>query len=133
PDLETLHLDNMNPITIVEWPEKSREGIRIIAEHNTPGDTAAFGLESADPVVQEANNLNVTAEECFQAVKIVNDEAGWRPGEDRQTTRRHTATMQGIGCRNCYRESICCTVCRRNAAPRTTTTGRSSSASTMRA
>ncbi|QLG50967.1 radical SAM protein [Natrinema halophilum] len=82
PDLETLHLDNMNPITIVEWPEASREGIRIIAEHNTPGDTAAFGLESADPVVQEENNLNVTAEECFEAVKVVNEEAGWRPGEN---------------------------------------------------
>jgi radical SAM superfamily enzyme with C-terminal helix-hairpin-helix motif len=80
PDLGTLHLDNMNPITIVRWPEKAREGIRIIAEHNTPGDTAAFGLESADPVVQEENNLNVTAEECFRAVKIVNEEAGWRPG-----------------------------------------------------
>jgi len=70
----------MNPITIVRWPEKSREGIRIIAKHNTPGDTAAFGLESADPAVQEANNLNVTAEECFRAVKVVNEEAGWRPG-----------------------------------------------------
>ncbi|MCU4975118.1 radical SAM protein [Halobacteria archaeon AArc-m2/3/4] len=80
PDLETLHLDNMNPITIAKWPEKSREGIRIIAEHNTPGDTAAFGLESADPVVQEENNLNVSAEECFEAVRIVNEEAGWRPG-----------------------------------------------------
>jgi len=85
PDLGTLHLDNMNPITIVRWPEKSRQGIRIIAEHNTPGDTAAFGLESADPVVQEENNLNVTAEECFRAVKIVNEEAGWRPGEDRSS------------------------------------------------
>ena len=82
PDLETLHLDNMNPITIVNWPEKSREGIRIIAAHNTPGDTAAFGLESADPVVQEANQLNVTADECFEAIRIVNEEAGWRPGED---------------------------------------------------
>ncbi len=82
PDLETLHLDNMNPITVVKWPEKAREGIRIIAEHNTPGDTAAFGLESADPVVQEENNLNVTAEECFEAVKIVNEEGGWRPGEE---------------------------------------------------
>ena len=80
PDLRTLHLDNMNPITIVRWPEKSREGIRIIAEHNTPGDTAAFGLESADPLVQEKNNLNVSAEECFRAVKIVNEEGGWRPG-----------------------------------------------------
>jgi len=82
PDLGTLHLDNMNPITIVEWPETSREGIRIIAEHNTPGDTAAFGLESADPLVQEENNLNVTADECFEAIRIVNEEAGWRPGED---------------------------------------------------
>jgi radical SAM superfamily enzyme with C-terminal helix-hairpin-helix motif len=85
PDLGTLHLDNMNPITIVKWPEKSREGIRIIAEHNTPGDTAAFGLESADPLVQEANNLNVSAEECLRAVRIVNEEGGWRPGGNRST------------------------------------------------
>jgi len=81
PDLGTLHLDNMNPITIVRWPDLAREGIRIIAAHNTPGDTAAFGLESADPVVQEENNLNVSAEECFRAVEIVNEEGGWRPGE----------------------------------------------------
>ncbi|NHN42562.1 radical SAM protein [Halorubellus sp. JP-L1] len=82
PDLETLHLDNMNPITVVKWPELAREGIRTIAKYNTPGDTAAFGLESADPVVQEANELNVTAEECFRAVEIVNEEAGWRPGKE---------------------------------------------------
>ena len=81
PDLGTLHLDNMNPVTITEYPELSREGIRIIAEHNTPGDTAAFGLESADPVVQEQNNLLVTAEECLEAVRVVNEEGGWRPGE----------------------------------------------------
>ncbi|MFB6302234.1 MAG: radical SAM protein [Haloferacaceae archaeon] len=82
PGIETLHLDNMNPVTIVDYPERSREGIRIIAEHNTPGDTAAFGLESADPVVQEENNLLVSAEECLEAVRVVNEEAGWRPGED---------------------------------------------------
>ncbi|MDQ2073126.1 radical SAM protein [Haloarcula sp. NS06] len=85
PDLETLHLDNMNPITVVKWPEKAREGIRIIAEHNTPGDTAAFGLESADPNVMSDNNLNVTADQCFEAVKIVNEVAGWRPGGEKDT------------------------------------------------
>ncbi|TYL40293.1 radical SAM protein [Natronococcus pandeyae] len=95
PDLETLHLDNMNPITIVNWPEQSREGIRIIAEHNTPGDTAAFGLESADPLVQEENNLNVTAEECFEAVKIVNEEAGWRPGGPRDPRTSDSASAGG--------------------------------------
>jgi len=83
PDLETLHLDNMNPVTIVDYPERSREGIEVIAEHNTAGDTAAFGLESADPVVQAENNLLVTAEECLEAVRVVNEAAGWRPGEDR--------------------------------------------------
>ena len=81
PGIETLHLDNMNPVTIVEYPDRSREGIRIIAEHNTPGDTAAFGLESADPVVRERNNLLVSAEECLEAVRIVNEEGGWRPGD----------------------------------------------------
>ena len=89
PALETLHLDNMNPITVVRWPEQSREGIRIIAEHNTPGDTAAFGLESADPVVQEQNDLNVTADECFRAIEIVNEVAGWRPGDERADAPTH--------------------------------------------
>ena len=82
PDLETLHLDNMNPVTITEYPEASREAIRVIAAHNTPGDTAAFGLESADPVVQAQNNLLVTAEECLEAVRVVNEEGGWRPGDE---------------------------------------------------
>ncbi|MFD1571343.1 radical SAM protein [Halorubrum laminariae] len=81
PDLRTLHLDNMNPVTITEYPEASREAIRVIARHNTPGDTAAFGLESADPVVQEQNNLLVTADECLEAVRVVNEEGGWRPGD----------------------------------------------------
>ena len=81
PDLRTLHLDNMNPVTIVEWPEESREAIRTIATYNTPGDTAAFGVESADPVVQEENNLLVTADEALEAVRIVNEIGGWRPGE----------------------------------------------------
>ncbi len=85
PDLGTLHLDNMNPVTIVDYPEESREAIRVIAEHNTPGDTAAFGLESADPVVQEQNNLLVTAEECLEAVRVVNEAGGWRPGDGDRT------------------------------------------------
>ncbi|MFW5937796.1 MAG: radical SAM protein [Halanaeroarchaeum sp.] len=83
PDLQTLHLDNMNPVTITEYPEAAREAISIIAEHNTPGDTAAFGVESADPVVREENNLLVSAAEALEAVRIVNEVGGWRPGEDR--------------------------------------------------
>jgi radical SAM superfamily enzyme with C-terminal helix-hairpin-helix motif len=83
PNLQTLHLDNMNPVTITDYPEPSRAAIEIIAEHNTPGDTAAFGLESADPVVQEQNNLLVTADECLEAVRVVNEAGGWRSAENR--------------------------------------------------
>ena len=96
PGLRTLHLDNMNPVTVVDYPEKSREGIRIIAEHNTPGDTAAFGLESADPVVQAENNLLVTAEECLEAVRIVNEVGGWRPGGPTDAARRLPKLLPGI-------------------------------------
>ena len=38
PDIRTLHLDNMNPVTITDYPEKSREGIRIIAGRVVLGD-----------------------------------------------------------------------------------------------
>jgi len=95
PDLRTLHLDNMNPVTIIEYPEASREAIRIIAEHNTPGDTAAFGLESADPVVREQNDLLVSAEECLEAVRVVNEEGGWRPGDGPETTPDGTGRVTG--------------------------------------
>ena len=95
PDLRTLHLDNMNPVTITDYPEASREAIRVIAKHNTPGDTAAFGLESADPVVQEENNLLVTAEECLEAVRVVNEEGGWRPGDGPETTPGDASRVTG--------------------------------------
>ncbi len=82
PELETLHMDNMNPVTIVDYPERSRAALEVIATYNTPGDTAAFGVESADPVVQAENDLLVTPEEAFEAVELVNEVGGWRPGED---------------------------------------------------
>ena len=44
PDLETLHLDNMNPITVVEWPDHAEDRSRVMAEHNTPRDIAACGV-----------------------------------------------------------------------------------------
>ncbi|MFP4628996.1 MAG: radical SAM protein, partial [Halobacteriales archaeon] len=66
---------------IVDHPEAASAALRTIARYNTPGDTAAFGLESADPAVQAANNLLVSADECLEAIRVVNEVAGWRPGE----------------------------------------------------
>jgi len=78
PDLKTLHIDNTNPATIARHEEKSREAILSIIRHHTPGDVAAFGMETADPAVVAANNLKAQADEVFRAIEIVNEIGGVR-------------------------------------------------------
>jgi radical SAM superfamily enzyme with C-terminal helix-hairpin-helix motif len=78
PNLKVLHLDNANPAVIAAHPEASREATEIFVEHCTPGNVLAFGMESADPAVREANNLNATAEQVHFAVKLLNDVGGRR-------------------------------------------------------
>ena len=78
PDLRTLHIDNTNPETIARHEDAAREALRAIIRHHTPGDVAAFGMETADPAVVAANNLKANADEVFRAVEIVNEEGGTR-------------------------------------------------------
>jgi radical SAM superfamily enzyme with C-terminal helix-hairpin-helix motif len=76
PTLKTLHIDNVNPATIAKHEPESREALRAIIRHHTPGDVAAFGMETADPVVVTANNLKAQPDEVFRAIRIVNEEGG---------------------------------------------------------
>ncbi|GAB6138541.1 radical SAM protein [Halanaerobaculum tunisiense] len=78
PKLKTLHMDNINPATIADFPERSTKMLETIATYNTAGDTAAFGLESADPQVLEANQIGTTVDKTFTAIKKVNQLAGFR-------------------------------------------------------
>ncbi|HHV94078.1 MAG TPA: radical SAM protein [Firmicutes bacterium] len=78
PDLKVLHMDNANPASIMRDPELGAEVIDIICRHNTPGDVAAFGLESADPSVLAANRVETTPEETFAAVRLMNEIGGRR-------------------------------------------------------
>jgi radical SAM superfamily enzyme with C-terminal helix-hairpin-helix motif len=78
PDLLTLHIDNVNPGTIARHEEPSRESLRAIVEGHTPGDVAAFGMETADPAVVAANNLKATPDQVLQAIRVVNEEGGMR-------------------------------------------------------
>lgn len=73
PDLKLLHLDNVNPGLIHTFPEEAREITRIICEYNTAGDTAAMGLETADPTVVRLNDLKVDTEGALRAIEIVNE------------------------------------------------------------
>ena len=78
PDLRTLHIDNTNPETIARHEELAREALRAIIRYHTPGDVAAFGMETADPAVVAANNLKAGADDVFRAIEIVNEEGGKR-------------------------------------------------------
>jgi radical SAM superfamily enzyme with C-terminal helix-hairpin-helix motif len=78
PALKTLHIDNTNPATIARHEPESREALRAIIRHHTPGDVAAFGMETADPEVVVKNNLKACAEDVFRAIRIVNEEGGMR-------------------------------------------------------
>ncbi|SDL66872.1 radical SAM protein [Halarsenatibacter silvermanii] len=78
PDLNVLHLDNINPGPLARHPRLGKEAVRIISRHNTAGDVAAFGLESADPAVLAANNIDTDVELTFKAIKILNQIGGRR-------------------------------------------------------
>jgi radical SAM superfamily enzyme with C-terminal helix-hairpin-helix motif len=73
PDAKTLHIDNANPGVIARYPEECRRIAKSIIQYHTAGDVAAFGVESVDPVVIKKNNLKATAEEVFDAIKLLNE------------------------------------------------------------
>ncbi|MBR1368574.1 radical SAM protein [Methanocalculus chunghsingensis] len=81
PDLRTLHIDNVNPGTIAHHQEASREALAAIVENHTPGDIAAFGMETADPAVISANNLKASPDEVMDAIRIVNEIGGRRDAD----------------------------------------------------
>ncbi|HTY47310.1 MAG TPA: radical SAM protein [Methanomassiliicoccales archaeon] len=77
--IEVLHLDNANPAVIASHPEESGKVLQSIVRHCTSGNVLALGMESADPQVVEANNLNATADQVMEAVRLIN-EAGKERG-----------------------------------------------------
>jgi radical SAM superfamily enzyme with C-terminal helix-hairpin-helix motif len=79
--VDLLHLDNANPAVIATHPEESESILRSIVRHCTSGNVLALGMESADPAVVKANNLNATAEQVMQAIELIN-----RIGRERGST-----------------------------------------------
>jgi len=79
--LKVLHIDNVNPAVVAEYPEKSRKITEMIVRYCTPGNTAAFGMETADEEVIKLNNLNATPDQTMDAIRIIN-EIGNKRGEN---------------------------------------------------
>ncbi len=72
PRLRVLHTDNGDPAMMVAHPDEARAGLELLVRYTSPGNLLSFGLESADPAVTEANNLNIDAEGCLEAIRMVN-------------------------------------------------------------
>ncbi|MGB0652716.1 MAG: radical SAM protein [Thermoplasmatota archaeon] len=114
PERRVLHIDNANPAVLAEHPQEAADIARLLVEHGTDGNIAAFGLESCDPAVHEANNLNATPEQTMEAVRILNEASGHRgpgglpyllpginllyglPGETAQTYRLNWEWLQEL-------------------------------------
>lgn len=114
PNLRVLHIDNANPAILAQWPQESREIARSVVRHCTPGNVAAFGLESVDENVSKENNLNASPEEVAGAVRLLNEEGAARgangmphflpgvnfiaglAGEQADTNDRNFAFLKGL-------------------------------------
>ncbi|MCX6650084.1 MAG: radical SAM protein [Methanomassiliicoccales archaeon] len=75
---EVLHVDNANPAVMARHPEETEKILRSLAEHCTPGNVLALGMETADPDVVRMNNLNATPEEVLWSVRTINRLGGER-------------------------------------------------------
>ncbi|MBS1596100.1 MAG: radical SAM protein [Bacteroidetes bacterium] len=70
PDIETLHVDNVNMINVL-----SQQGIEItqlIVKYCTSGNITPFGIESFDREVRKQNRVTGTPEEVLRAIEIIN-------------------------------------------------------------
>ena len=73
PELKTLHIDNANPGIIAKYPKECKKIAKTIIKYHTPGDVAAFGVESVDPIVIKNNNLKASEDEVFSAIELLNE------------------------------------------------------------
>ncbi|MCL2785797.1 MAG: radical SAM protein [Methanomassiliicoccaceae archaeon] len=69
---DVLHVDNANPSVISEHADESVSILRSLTKYCTSGNVLALGMESADPAVIGANNLNSSPEQVMDAVRMIN-------------------------------------------------------------
>lgn len=81
-NIKTLHIDNVNGGTIAAHPEESKQALSCIANYDTEGDVAPFGLETTDEEVIKKNFLKVNPEGVKKAIKTVNEVGAFKERED---------------------------------------------------
>jgi radical SAM superfamily enzyme with C-terminal helix-hairpin-helix motif len=69
-NIEVLHIDNVNPNSVIS--KNGEEITKAIVEYCTPGNIAAFGVESFDIEVVKTNRLNTSPAVAMKAIRIIN-------------------------------------------------------------
>ena len=77
-EFDVLHVDNANAAVIASHPDEAEQVLTALATRCTDGNVLALGMESADPRVVTENNLNSTAEQVMDAVRMINRVGGSR-------------------------------------------------------
>ncbi len=71
--IEVLHTDNANPGIMANHPDETRDILDSLVKVCTGGNLLSMGMESADPAVIRANNLNATPDQVMDAIRMVNE------------------------------------------------------------
>ena len=71
-EFDVLHVDNANAAVFATHPDESAQVLGTLASRCTDGNVLALGLETADPRVMLENNLNSTADQALEAVRMIN-------------------------------------------------------------
>ncbi|TFH27282.1 MAG: radical SAM protein, partial [Promethearchaeota archaeon] len=72
PNLQTLHIDNVNALNFSLYPEEAKKITELIVTYCTSGNVAAIGVESIDPQVIKMNNLKASGSEIENAIQVIN-------------------------------------------------------------
>lgn len=71
PDLQTLHIDNVNMNSVVETHGK--DFVKLIVKYCTEGNVAPFGIESFDDEVRTKTHIYGKADKIIKAIEIINE------------------------------------------------------------
>lgn len=71
PNLETLHIDNVNAVSVLT--AEGAEITKLIVRYCTSGNVAPLGIESFDPAVRAAIRKPGTSEQVMQAIERINE------------------------------------------------------------
>ncbi|MBI4983317.1 radical SAM protein [Candidatus Woesearchaeota archaeon] len=112
PAIEVLHIDNVNPNSVIT--PLGEKITQAIVKYCTPGNIAALGTESFDPVVIKENLLNAAPTTAMKAIRMINKYGAERGengmpkylpginlifgllGESKETHKRNIEALQRI-------------------------------------